>query len=476
MTTSDKAIALQVVSPLQPVCVSIGDPFQVTVRVLASNVDQCAIKIIFDETILEDVTEEPNPRQLGSGKIIEEVSWLLRARQETNLTDVVIEGRANGLFQKAQFFVEVTNHMRETQSLTYQEAGVDTEQQDRAMPLLGNWIERSFALRPGEVKLPLGYFANVVDIGNGIGLAVSTDGVGTKILIAQMLNKYNTIGIDCVAMNVNDVLCVGAEPVALLDYIAVEVPHPDLLGALAEGLYRGAELARVTIPGGEIAQVKEMIHGFRRDFAFDLVATCVGKVPLDRILTGAHIAEGDIIVGLRSSGIHSNGLTLARRVFFDQFGWAPDHYVEELGRTIGEELLEPTRIYVREVLEMINARLNIKALAHITSTGFLNLSRAEAPMGYILDALPAPHPIFHLIQKYGKVKDAEMYFTYNMGVGFCIVVAPEDADAIHAIAKKHNIRAHNIGFTIKDHEKAVRIPSLKLTGQGVGQSAKFRNQ
>ena len=465
MTTSDKAIALQLVSPPQPVCVSIGDPFKVTVRVLASNVDRCAIKIIFDETILEDVTEEPNPRQLGNGKIVEDVSWLLRAREEKNRTDVVIEGRANGLFQKAQFFVEVTNRMRQTQSLTYQEAGVDTEQQDRAMPLLGQWIERSFALRPGEVKLPLGYFANVVDIGNGIGLAVSTDGVGTKILIAQMLDKYDTIGIDCVAMNVNDVLCVGAEPVALLDYIAVEVPHPDLLGALAEGLYRGAELARVTIPGGEIAQVKEMIHGIRRDYAFDLVATCVGKVPLDRILTGAHISDGDIIVGLASSGIHSNGLTLARRVFFDDLHWAPDHYVEELGHSIGEELLEPTRIYVREVLEMINAGLKVKALAHITSTGFLNLTRAEAPVSYVLDALPEPSPIFQMIQAYGKIADAEMCFTYNMGVGFCVVVDTEDVDAVRAIARKHNVQAYTIGFTVKDQQKAVRIPSLKLVGR-----------
>ncbi len=174
---------------------------------------------------------------------------------------------------------------RET-SLTYRTAGVDSEQQDRAMPLLRSWVERSFTLRPtqGAVKLPLGYFANVIDIGHGLGLALSTDGVGTKILVAQMLNKYDTIGIDCVAMNVNDVLCVGAEPLALLDYIAVESPHPDLLGALAEGLYRGAEQAGVTIPGGEIAQVKEMIHGLREGYAFDLVGSCVGLVPLDRLL------------------------------------------------------------------------------------------------------------------------------------------------------------------------------------------------
>jgi phosphoribosylformylglycinamidine cyclo-ligase len=244
--------------------------------------------------------------------------------------------------------------MTKNKPLSYQTAGVDSEKKDQAMQLLGNWIERSFAFRPGEVKLPLGYFANVIDVGNGMGIALSTDGVGTKLLLAQMLAKYDTVGIDCVAMNVNDVLCVGAEPLALLDYVAVQVPHPDLLESLAKGLCAGAELARITIPGGEIAQIKEMIQGQREGYAFDLVATCVGRVPLNQVLVGENIVEGDAIIGLASSGIHSNGMTLARRVFFERSGWAPNQYVQELGRSIGEELLEPTRIYVREIREMIS--------------------------------------------------------------------------------------------------------------------------
>ena len=354
--------------------------------------------------------------------------------------------------------------MNEKQSLSYRTAGVDSGQKDQAMQRLGNWVERSFSLRPSEVVLPLGYFANVIDIGNGIGIAVSTDGVGTKILVAEMLEKYDTVGIDCVAMNVNDILCVGAEPLAILDYIAVQVPHPDLLENLAKGLYRGAELARVTIPGGEIAQIKEMIQGLREGYAFDLVATCIGKVPLDRVLIGQNVAEGDLIIGLASSGVHSNGLTLARRVFFERSGWKADHYVKELGRTIGEELLEPTRIYVREVREMLDAGLRIKALAHITSTGFLNLNRAAAPMGYVLDKLPEPLPIFRLLQNQGAVSDEDMYFTYNMGIGFCIVIAPEDADAAHAIARKHNAHSYSIGYTVKDPEKKVRLPAVRLVG------------
>jgi phosphoribosylformylglycinamidine cyclo-ligase len=354
--------------------------------------------------------------------------------------------------------------MGKKQSLSYQAAGVDSGQKDQAMQRLGNWVERSFELRPSEVVLPLGYFANVIDVGNGLGIAVSTDGVGTKILVAEMLERYDTVGIDCVAMNVNDVLCVGAEPLAILDYIAVQVPHPDLLESLAKGLYRGAELARVTIPGGEIAQIKEMIQGKREGYAFDLVATCVGKVPLNRVLIGENVAEGDTVVGLASSGVHSNGLTLARRVFFEKLGWAADRFVPELGRTIGEELLEPTRIYVREVIEMLNAGLRIKALAHITSTGFLNLSRATAPMGYILDKLPDPLPIFRLLQQHGGISDEDMYFTYNMGIGFCIVIAPEDAEAAHAIARKHNTQSFAIGRTVKDPERKILLPSVNLVG------------
>ncbi len=352
-------------------------------------------------------------------------------------------------------------------SLTYQAAGVDTEQEGHVLSLLGRWVEQTFSLRPGHgaVKLPLGYFANVIDLGNGIGLALSTDGVGTKILIAQMLHKYDTIGIDCVAMNVNDVLCVGAEPLSVLDYIAVEALHPDLLEPIARGLHRGAELANVTIPGGELAQVRDMVHGVRPGYGFDMVATCVGQVPLDKILTGQDIQDGDVIAGLRSSGIHSNGLTLARRIFFDHLGWAPDRHVEALGRTIGEELLEPTRIYVKEVLAMLRAGLRVKALAHITGGGFLNLNRAAADAGYVLDQLPEPHPIFQLIQHHGKVSDGEMFAAYNMGIGFCIVVAPEDFGAVQQIAQDHGVECRRIGFTVKDPRKKVSIPAHGLTGE-----------
>lgn len=350
---------------------------------------------------------------------------------------------------------------------TYKDAGVDTEQQDRIMHNLTYWVQRTFDFRPGSVKLPLGYFANVLDIGNGLGIAVSTDGVGTKIIVAQMMQKYDTIGIDCVAMNVNDVLCVGATPLALLDYVAVDAPYDDLMGPLIDGLYKGAELARVTIPGGEIAQVQEMIRGVPGGHAFDLVGACVGTVKLDQILTGKDTREGDIIVGLRSTGIHSNGLSLARRVFFEPpLNWDVHRYVDDLGRQIGEELLEPTHIYVREVLAMLKADLKVKALAHITSTGFLNLSRASANVSYVIDSLPEPHPIFRAIQHYGGITDEQMFFTYNMGIGFCVIVAPVDVDSVRRIAHDHGVESQVIGHTVSDPKKEVRIPHYRLVGAG----------
>ncbi len=304
---------------------------------------------------------------------------------------------------------------------TYKEAGVDSAQQDRIMHNLSYWVEQTFRFRPNTVKLPLGYFANVIDLGNGSGIAVSTDGVGTKILIAQMMNKYDTVGIDCVAMNVNDVLAVGATPVALLDYIAVEVPHDDLMAQLVRGLYKGAELGNVTIPGGEIAQVREMIRGVREGYAFDLVGTAIGTIDLSRILTGRDTKEGDIIVGLRSTGVHSNGLTLARRVFFRDHHWSVDKCLSELGRTIGEEL-------------------------------------------------PEPHSIFRLIQNYGGISDEEMFFTYNMGIGFCVIVAPEHADSVRRIAHDHGVESHFIGHVAGDGKKEVRVPQYRL----LGSDGKFR--
>jgi len=354
---------------------------------------------------------------------------------------------------------------------SYVKAGVDTEREERVLSRLIYTASQTFAFVRdiGKPVLPIGFFANVLDLGHGMGLALSTDGVGTKIIVAQMMQKYDTLGIDCVAMNANDVLCVGARPISFLDYIAVQEANPDLLEQLMDGLKEGARLAGVAICGGEIAQVREMIASEREGWGFDLVGMCVGHVRLDQLITGRSIAPGDVIIGIRSSGIHSNGLTLARRVLFRQNNYSVDTRFEELGRTLGEELLEPTSIYVREVVEAIERPLAIKGLAHITSDGLLNLLRfdtGQTEVGYVIDQLPPIPPIFSLIQKSGDIPDHEMFRVFNMGIGFCVVLSEGDSDEFMAIVKQHGKEAYRIGHVVKDPARKVLIGPYGLVGQG----------
>src|SRR5208283_5285774 len=231
----------------------------------------------------------------------------------------------------------------------YREAGVDTDEAELGLSRLVERITRTWPHRGdfGAVQLPIGYFANVIDIG-GTGLAISTDGVGTKAIIAQLMQRYDTIGIDCIAMNVNDLICVGARPVSLVDYIAVEHVDAQMLDAIAIGLAEGAEQAGISISGGETAQLEDIVHGF------DLGGTAIGTVPLDKIVTGRHLEPGDQVIGIESSGIHSNGLTLARKVLFKRERPLPlDYPLPGSGVPLGEELLRPTLIYVREIMEIL---------------------------------------------------------------------------------------------------------------------------
>jgi phosphoribosylformylglycinamidine cyclo-ligase len=351
---------------------------------------------------------------------------------------------------------------------TYHQAGVDTLQASAGLKGLLHWVGQTHACRQGvgAVRLPIGYYANVIDIGHGTGLAISTDGVGSKLLVAQLMDKYDTVGIDCVAMNANDILCVGARPLSMVDYLAVQVPEARLLEQLGKGLYEGAMQANITIAGGELAQIGEMIKGVRDGYAFDLAATCVGTVPLDRILVGQDIEAGDVLIGLASAGIHSNGFTLARRVLLDREGLRVDQHVPELGRLLGEELLAPTRIYVREVCAMLDAQLPIKALLHITGEGLLNLRRVQAPMGFVLERLPEPQPIFRLIQARGRISEAEMYQVFNMGIGFCIVTTPAAAAQVPAIARQHGVVAYDLGRAVADPERRIWVRPKKLVSAG----------
>ena len=343
----------------------------------------------------------------------------------------------------------------------YRGAGVDIAAAESGLQKIIDSIRKTWPAADdvGAVKLDIGYFANVIDIG-GVGLAICTDGVGSKSIIAGMMKKYDTIGIDCVAMNVNDVICVGARPISMVDYIAVEAADADMLGAIAVGLAEGARQAGISISGGEIAQLRDVMRGF------DLVGMAVGLVPLDRIITGRDLVPGDAIIGIESSGIHSNGLSLARRAFFEQGRLSVDHVFPELGVSLGEELLRPTLIYVSEVLDIIEHVPAVKALINITGDGLLNLPRAYATVGFEIDNLPSAPPIFWLIQHHGAVADAEMFQVYNMGVGFCVLAADQDVGAILAILEHHRRRAQVIGRVIEDDSKGVHLPAKRLVGHG----------
>jgi phosphoribosylformylglycinamidine cyclo-ligase len=351
------------------------------------------------------------------------------------------------------------------QGMTYATAGV--RETDEVLGGLLHWVKRTLPHRQGigEPLVGIGHYASVLDIGHGMGLAISTDGVGSKILIAELLGRYDTIGIDCVAMNVNDVLCVGAEPLAMVDYLAVQVARAEVLEEIGRGLYEGARRAKITIPGGELAQLPEMIAGHAEDGGIDLAGTAVGLVPLDRLILGREVQPGDILLGLESSGVHSNGLTLARRIFLETAGWSLGQRVPELGRTLGEELLEPTRIYVPEVMAMLRAGLPVRALAHITSGGLLNLARMEGEIGYEIDLLPDPPPIFSLIQRLGHVEDEEMYRVFNMGIGFCLVLPESAADAAARIAAEHGTPCHRLGTAVADPARRITLRPRRLIGR-----------
>lgn len=356
--------------------------------------------------------------------------------------------------------------------IRYRDVGVLSNSELALGSTLLKWVRETEKFRAhsksGKSALDVGYFANVIELTSELGLAVTTDGVGTKILIAEMLGRYETIGIDCVAMNVNDIICVGAEPVSMLDYIAIEKAKPEVLNAIGEGLYEGARQAGINIVGGEISQMGEVIRGLREGEGLDLIGMCVGLVDLARVNVGQQVTPGDVIVGLRSSGIHSNGLTLARRALFQQGGFEPDTYVDELERTVGEELLEPTRIYVPEILQLQKERIPVKAMVNITSGGFLNLTRVMPSVSFEIRELPEEQPIFRLIQEAGNVPSPEMYQVFNMGIGFCVIAQNEPAvlSDIHDVIRSHGGESHEIGRVFEDDRRLVTIPQKRLRGQG----------
>jgi len=329
---------------------------------------------------------------------------------------------------------------------TYSKAGVDIKKEGMVIKGIVSWAEKTFKFREGKIGKPLadiGTFANMVDLGDHRALVMCSDGVGSKVLVAQELEKYDTIGIDLVAMNANDAICVGAEPIIMVDYLALENPNQDMVSEIGRGIYEGAKQAEVAVIGGETATLPDMIKGVKNR-GFDLAASLIGIVDKDKMVTGEKIRPGDKVIGFGSNGIHSNGLTLARKV---------------LPRNMWMKLLEPTRIYVKEILRLKD-EYEIKGMAHITGTGMLNLLRITK-YGFLLDNMPEPQMIFKKIQELGRISDEEMYQTFNMGVGFCLVVGEKDAlkiekkygqeyrlDIIGTITDNHQVRIVKEGKTI----------------------------
>lgn len=346
----------------------------------------------------------------------------------------------------------------------YTAAGVDTAQADTGVAGL---VEVLRGIEPGRspltVPLP-GHYASVLRVAPGLGIALATDSVGSKVIVAEQAGRFDTIGIDCIAMNVNDLICVGAEPLAMLDYIAVERADPAMLREIAIGLRLGAEAAGIEIPGGEVCQVPELIRGHPSPTGFDLVGSAFGTVALDAIVDGSACRPGDALIGLPSSGVHSNGLTLARRALLEDGGLALEAQVAELGgATVADALLRPTTIYVRAVLDLLRSDVTVTGLAHITGGGLLNLLRIGDGVGYELDApLPVP-PVFELIASLGDVSVAEMWEVFNMGCGFCAIVPAADASAAVALLGRHHPGAAVIGQLTADAGR-VTIPALRLTG------------
>ena len=308
---------------------------------------------------------------------------------------------------------------------TYSKAGVNIDKKSSAIEsLVGELKYRRVGL--GQMVHMPGLFASLIDFGDKY-ITLATDGVGTKLLVAEELGIWDTIGIDCIAMNVNDTICVNAEPTSFVDYIAIDKPDDDITKKIGIGLQKGAELSNMEIVGGEIAVLPEMVNGV------DLSGTCMGYVMKDKIITGSTCEEGDLIVSIKSSGIHSNGLTLARKVF-ESANISMKDKISGLRNSVGMELLTPTEIYVKQVLE-ITSENTIHGLIDITGGGLRNILRMKKGLRYVISDPIEPAPIFKTIQEIGDVEDREIYQTLNMSMGFTIIAPADDAENI---AKKYS--------------------------------------
>jgi phosphoribosylformylglycinamidine cyclo-ligase len=351
---------------------------------------------------------------------------------------------------------------------TYTDAGVNREQRHESKKALDALHETYKFSRFGPVMhLP---YSNVFQLTEDKFLDLTIEGVGTKVLIAQLAGRYDTIGVDAVAMAVNDVIRSGATPLAISDNIHAQISNPDLVKAWLEGITDGAIQSECPVVSGEIGDVAEIINGIADGAGFDMIVASVGQVSKEKIITGYGIKPGDVIIGLPSSGLHSNGITLARKILLKRWGgkYQLGDKPAGLGREIVEEVLEPTKIYVKPFLKLAES-VKIKGAVHITGDAYLkfnNLAKFSKGIGFQFDNFK-PQPVFGLIQEAAKdycleITDEEMFRTFNMGWGFGIIVAKQDRDNTLDILEKAGAKPEQIGKVVDKPQITVQYGAKKL--------------
>ncbi len=339
--------------------------------------------------------------------------------------------------------------------LTYRDAGVDIDAGNLSVKLIKDSVKATY--RP-EVLGDLGGFGGLFAMSTKYKepvLVSGTDGVGTKLRLAFILDKHDTIGQDAVAMCVNDILVQGAEPLFFLDYLAVGKLEPEQVADVVKGVANACKESGCALIGGETAEMA----GFYAEGEYDIAGFAVGAVEKSKIITSEKVKAGDVILGLPSSGVHSNGYSLVRKIVFDVKGFKGDEYIDELGKTIGEELLTPTRLYPKSCLPLIE-KFDIHGMVHVTGGGYYeNIPRAlPEDMGAEIDATswPVP-PIFNLLKEWGNVDWHEMYRTFNMGIGMIIIASADEAEKIKADLQARNEAVYEIGKVIQgSHEVIVK--------------------
>ncbi|EEU13148.1 phosphoribosylformylglycinamidine cyclo-ligase [Anaerococcus vaginalis] len=334
--------------------------------------------------------------------------------------------------------------------INYKDAGVDVANGQKEVELIKKLVEKT---QSENVLSKLGGFSGLFSLENlnikNPVLVSGTDGVGTKVMLAQMMDKHDTIGIDCVAMCVNDILCQGAKPLFFLDYIACGKLVPEKMEKIVKGVADGCLQANSSLIGGETAEMP----GLYKENDYDLAGFCVGIVDKEKIITGEKIKKGDHIFGLKSSGIHSNGYSLVRKIVLEKEKLSLDEKIEGLDTSLGEELLKPTKIYVKEILALLE-KIEINGLSHITGGGFYENIPRMIPDGLCakIDVRNIPIPkIFSLLEKWGELDKKDMYETFNMGVGLVFAVDKNDIDKVKEIIDENELL--DLGEVIENDEK-----------------------